>query len=36
MASGWVHHTAYSFFFLYWAHRGWSHLAAMASVFEVS
>lgn len=36
VASGWVHHTAYTIFFLYWAHRGWSHLAAMASIFEVS
>ncbi|KAE8232377.1 hypothetical protein CF326_g2589 [Tilletia indica] len=35
MASGWVHHTAYTFFFSYWLHRGWGHIAATAAVFEL-
>jgi len=35
MASGWVHHTVYTFFFSYWIHRGWSHIAALALIFEL-
>ncbi|KAK0546386.1 hypothetical protein OC846_005280 [Tilletia horrida] len=35
IASGWVHHTAYTFFFSFWIHRGWGHIAATAAVMEL-
>ncbi|KAK0529142.1 hypothetical protein OC835_004425 [Tilletia horrida] len=35
MASGWVHHTAYTFFFSYWLHRGWGHIAGTAAILEL-
>jgi hypothetical protein len=36
LSSGWIHHTVYTFLFAYWLHRGWSHIAVMACIFEVS
>ncbi|UZJ52307.1 hypothetical protein CBS101457_001627 [Exobasidium rhododendri] len=35
VSSGWIHHTVYTFLFLYWLHRGWSHIAVMACIFEL-
>lgn len=36
VSSGWIHHTAYTLLFAYWLHKGWSHIAVMACIFEVS
>lgn len=36
LSSGWIHHSVYTLLFAYWVHKGWSHIAVMACVFEVS
>lgn len=35
LSSGWIHHTAYTFLFAFWVHKGWSHIAAAAAIFEL-
>ena len=35
LSSGWIHHTAYTFLFSFWVHKGWSHIAALAAIFEL-
>lgn len=34
-SSGWVHHTLYALFAIFWIHRGWSHSFAVALIMEV-
>ncbi|CAO1615727.1 unnamed protein product [Sympodiomycopsis kandeliae] len=35
LSSGWIHHTVYIFLFNFWVHKGWAHIAMMASIFEL-
>lgn len=35
MSSGWVHHTLYAMFTIYWHQRGWSHAFATALIMEM-
>lgn len=35
MSSGWVHHTLYAIFTVFWLHRGWSHCFAAALLMEM-
>lgn len=35
LSSGWIHHTVYVGLFAFWVHKGWAHIAMMASIFEL-
>ncbi len=35
VASGWVHHTVYTFLFSYVLHRRWTYIAATGAIFEL-
>lgn len=35
LSSGWIHHTVYIGLFSLWVHKGWAHIAMMASIFEL-
>lgn len=35
LSSGWIHHTVYIFLFSLWVHKGWTHIAAAAAIFEL-
>jgi len=35
MSSGWVHHTLYALFTVFWLYRGWSHCFATALLMEL-
>ncbi|WFD22972.1 hypothetical protein MEQU1_001656 [Malassezia equina] len=35
MSSGWIHHTLYALFTVFWLYRGWSHCFATALLMEL-